>query len=261
MNASSRQNQVLELLSARGECSVDFLARRLQVSGMTIRRDLGDLAAAGRVIRTHGGAIPAQRVAFEFQFLIRSRQNQEAKLAIAAAAAELVRDGESVMLDSGTTTLALAACLKERKDLTVITTSLPILSELQFCPNVQVLLLGGLLRRGTPDLVGTLTEANLEHLRADVAFLGADAVDNLGHAYIGSIEVGRMLTRMAASAQRTYTLADSSKLGRTALIRFGNLGSWEGLITDEAIPRSIAGDLKRAGVRVIRAGIEKNRTK
>ncbi|HOW70763.1 MAG TPA: DeoR/GlpR family DNA-binding transcription regulator [Phycisphaerae bacterium] len=261
MNTSSRQNEVIEMLTARGECSVGFLARRLQVSGMTIRRDLRELAAAGRVVRTHGGATLAQRISFEFQFLNRAHRNQEAKLAIAAAAAELVRDGDSVIIDSGTTTLALAARLKERKDLTVITTSLPIVSELQFCSNVQVLLLGGLLRHGTPDLVGTLTETNLEHLRADVAFLGADAVDSLGHAYIDSIEVGRILTRMAASAERTYAVADSSKLGQTALMHFGDAGSWEGLITDEGIHRSLATDLRRAGVRVIKAGNGRDRTR
>jgi len=253
MNAASRQSQVIELLNTRGECSVDFLARRLQVSGMTIRRDLQELAAAGRLIRTHGGATPAQRVSFEFQFLNRTRQNQEAKIAIAAAAAELVHDGESVMIDSGTTTLALAVRLKERKDLTIITTSLPIASELQFCPNVQVLLLGGLLRHGAPDLAGPLTETNLEHLRADVAFLGADAIDNEGYAYNNSIEVGRMLTKMAASAKRTFAVADSSKLGRTALMRYGSITGWEGLITDEGIQKNVAADLKRAGVRVIKA--------
>lgn len=258
MSTHTRRKRLIELINSRGECSVDVLVRGLKVSGMTIRRDLQALAADGRIIRTHGGATSAPRVSFEFQFLDRIREHQAAKQAIAAIAAELVRDGQSVMLDSGTTTLALALCLKARKDLQVITTSLPIASELQFCENLQVLLLGGFLRRGAPDLAGALTEANLDNLRSDVAFIGADAVDRKGNIYNASIDVGRMLTRMAASAGRVYVVADSSKLGRTALMKFGQVARWNGLITDNKAEQSIVLALKRAGVHVIRADVKRN---
>jgi len=232
---------------------VDVLCARFGVSGMTIRRDLRALAAAGRVVRTHGGATPADRVTFEFGFLERMRRNQAAKQAIAAVAAGQVRDGQSVLLDSGTTTLALAEQLRGKKGLTVVTTSLPIASALQFCQEVQVLLLGGFVRRDAPDLTGALTEANLESLRADVAFIGADGIDLRGNVYNASLNVGRMLSKMAAAADRVFVVADSTKIGKTALTRFGNLAAWAGLITDSGLSRSAATALKRARVRVLKA--------
>ena len=225
----------------------------MDVSEKTIRRDLQTLADQGKVIRTHGGAAMAERVSFEFKFLSRVRDNQLAKEAIAVAAAAQVKDGESVMLDSGTTTLELAKRLRPRQGLTIITSSLPIAAQLQYDQQLEVLLLGGRLRASSPDLAGAITESNLETLRADVAFLGADAIDRQGGVFQESPEVARMLTRMAASAGRVYVVADGSKLGKTALWRFGRLADWAALITDASADRSLLASLKKAGVRIIRA--------
>jgi DeoR/GlpR family transcriptional regulator of sugar metabolism len=248
-----RQTQIAELLATHGECRVEALAERFGVSEMTIRRDLQALNRVGRVIRTHGGAAPADRVTFEFKFLEKTRSNQEAKEAIAARAASIVEDGQSVLLDSGTTTLPIARRLRARKNLTVITTSLPIASLLQYSEHVQVLLLGGYLQRGSPDLIGAMTEANLEVLRADVAFIGADAIDRNANVYNHSLEVGRMLSKMAESAKRVFVVADRSKFGQTALMRFGNLAEWDGFITDAGVDTESAAALKRAGVNLIEA--------
>ncbi len=252
MSQETRQKQICELIAERGECSIEELVERLAVSGMTVRRDLQVLAEAGKVIRTHGGAAMAERVSFEFEFLNRLRDNQLAKESIAVAAARQVNDGESVMLDSGTTTLELAKHLRG-KQLTVVTSSLPIAAQLQYDQQIEVLLLGGRLRASSPDLAGALTESNLETLRADVAFLGADAIDRQGAVYQESPEVARMLTKMAASAGRVFVVADSSKLGKTALWRFGRLPDWAALITDSSADRATLASLKKAGVRVIKA--------
>ena len=132
MNQVLRQKQMSELIAQRGECSIEELMERFGVSGMTVRRDLQSLADQGKVIRTHGGAAMAERISFEFEFLNRVRENQAAKEAIAAAAVVQIKDGESVMLDSGTTTLELAKRLRGRQRLTVITSSLPIAAQLQY---------------------------------------------------------------------------------------------------------------------------------
>ncbi len=248
-----RREAILGLLNRLGSCSVETLASQFGVSGMTIRRDLQVLAEAGRVIRTHGGAALGDRVTFEFRFLERMQTAAAAKEAIAHAAAKHVEGARSILLDSGTTTVALAKVLRERRDLTIITTSLPIASVLQHCEAISVLLLGGVLRRDAPDLCGELTEANLEDLRADVAFIGADGVDAKGNVYNASLTVGRMLRGMAASASRVFVVADSTKIGRTALMRFGNVADWDGLITDRGLSRSQAGALRRAKVHVILA--------
>jgi DeoR family transcriptional regulator, fructose operon transcriptional repressor len=253
MSQITRHERICEMLAARGECSVEELAEVLGVSGMTVRRDLQTLAEAGKVIRTHGGAAMAERISFEFDFLKRVKQHAVAKAAIGAAAAALVEDGQSVLLDSGTTTLALARCLHGKQNLTVITTSLPMASLLQYDQQIAVLLLGGYVRAGSPDLAGALTEANLETLHADVAFIGADGVDARGAVYNQSPEVARMLTKMAAAASRVYVVADHSKLGKTALWRFGHLKDWTGLVTDAEADRALIARLKRSGIHVIKA--------
>jgi DeoR family transcriptional regulator of aga operon len=175
---------------------------------------------------------------------------------VAAAAAALVRDGQSVLMDSGTTTLALAEALRRRKALTVVTTSLPIAAALQHTPGVRVLLLGGYVRHDAPDLTGALTEANLETVRADVAFIGADGIDLQGRIYNQSPEVARMLGKMAAAAATVYVVADSTKVGQTALVRFGHIAHWGGLITDARLARPHAAALRRAGLKLILAKAE-----
>ena len=111
---------------------------------------------------------------------------------------------------------------------------------------------GGYLRASSPDLAGAITETNLEILRADAVFLGADGIDRQGGVYQESPEIARMLTKMAASANRVYVVADGSKLGRTALWRFGRLQDWSALITDAGADRTLLASLKKAGVRVLR---------
>jgi DeoR family transcriptional regulator of aga operon len=253
MSQETRQEQICRLIAERGECSVEELVRQLGVSGMTIRRDLAALAQQGRVLRTHGGAALAERFSFEFAFRSRLQEQPQAKEAIGRAAAARIENGQTVLLDSGTTTLALAWHLHGKQGLTVITTSLPIAAELQYDRQLQVLLLGGYLRPESPDLGGALTEANLETLHADLAFLGTDSVDARGTVYNQSPEVARMLTKMAAAATTVYVVADGSKLGKTALWRFGLLQDWAGLITDRQADAKILASLRKAGVQVVRA--------
>jgi len=257
----TRRQHIESALQRRGECSVKMLARECGVSDMTIRRDLQALAGEGRIIRTHGGAAPAARVSFEFQFVRRARNHEAAKAHIAQIGAALVPDGAAVLMDSGSTTLALANRLADRQKLTLITTSLPIASALQFAPGAQVLLLGGYLRRDAPDLCGALTEKNLAALRADLAFIGADAIDEQGNIYNQSLEVARMLELMAAAAKVTYVVADSSKIGRTALVRFGNISHWAGLITDPHLSSKTARALRRAGISLLQKIPKSNKTK
>lgn len=252
MTPQTRHTRILDLLTAQGEAQVAPLAISLGVSEMTIRRDLDALASDGKVIRTHGGAALSGRVVFDFQFMQRTRDQEGAKQRIAATAAGMVKEGQSILLDSGTTTLAVARELKAIKGLTIITTSLPIASELQSCDTIDLILLGGALRREAPDLIGPITENNLEQLKADIAFVGADAVDDQGNVYNQSMAVARMLTRMAAAARQVYVVADSSKIGQTALARFGCLKQWNGLITDRGLTRALAAALKRAGCTVVR---------
>ncbi len=256
MNQNSRQARIRELIARSGECSVDELAELLGVSGMTVRRDLQALAEEGRVIRTYGGAALGERATFEFTFLERINQNRDAKEAIASAAAELASGCRTVMLDGSTTTLAIARQLRGTAGLTVVTTSLPAAAELQHEPNIDVLLPGGYVRSGSPDLTGSLTEANLSLLRAEVAFLGADAIDNEGNVYTAPPDNTAILLRMANSAERVYVAADHSKLGKSALRCFGQLREWAGLITDQQCDAEFVHGLRELNIHVVVAARE-----
>ena len=251
VSPDSRRGQILDLLESDGEQTIESLAGHFDVSEMTIRRDLQELADDGKVIRTRGGATPAQRVSFEFRFLERTRQQAKEKAQIAQMAASLIAPGESVLLDSSTTTLAIARCLPAIGDLTVVTTSLPIASELFGRSGVNVMLLGGSLRQDSPDLCGALAERSLESIRADIAFIGVDAVDDAGRLYNHSPEVGRLLQHMAQSAERVYGVADHTKIGRHELMRFADAQDWFGLITDDGLDSAVLRRLRKAGVRVI----------
>lgn len=259
--ADTRREQIVTLLEREGEQNVDALAERFDVSSMTIRRDLDGLASEGKVLRTHGGARPAARISFEFRFLERAGAQADQKQAIAEKAASLVEPGQVVMLDSGTTTLAIARQLKTISKLTVITTSLPIASELFGLDHIDLILLGGILRKDAPDLIGPITDQNLDMLRADVAFIGADAVDLDGALYNASAELGRVLGRMAEASAKAYAVADSSKIEQQDLMRFARVQDWAGLITDAKLNAKHQGTLKKVGVHIIKAnGSEKGRS-
>ena len=256
MNQEARRVQIRKLVASRGECSVEQLAQELGVSGMTVRRDLQALCEDGRLIRTHGGATLGERATFEFAFLDRVNKNREAKMAVARTAAELIGSCRSVMLDGSTTTLAVARQLRGRSGLTVITTSLPVAAELQHEPGIDVLLTGGYIRSASTDLTGSLAEANLELLRAEIALLGTDAVDDQGNVYTDPPDNSAVLLKMIAAAQRVYVVADHTKLGHTALRCFGRLTDWAGLVTDEACDPAFVDQLRQLGIDVIVAPFE-----
>ena len=235
MTATQRLKRIGDMLQAGEEVTIPELAVRFGVSEMTIRRDLDKLADSGMVRRTHGGAVSTEKMAFEFDFAARRQSHHAAKLAIAAAAAEFVQAGQRIILDTGTTTLELAHLLKDRTDLTVITPSLAVASELQFSDGIQTILLGGAVRKGRPDLTGIVAEAVLDMFSADIAFQGADGIGDDGALYTADMQVAAVDKKIRSRAKKTYVLADSSKIGETALTRHGFLHEVAGLITDSGI--------------------------
>ena len=230
-----RQSQIRQVLTAEDRVSIVDLADRFAVSEMTIRRDLDKLAADGVVHRTHGGAVPADRMVFEFDFAARRQANLPQKQAIARQALKLVEPCQRIILDTGTTTLELAGLLTDMENMTVITPSLAVASVLHFAQSVEVVLLGGIMLRRSPDLTGVLTETNLEMLAADIAFQGADGIGLDGTLYNADLRVAKVDQRIRKQAQRTYVLADSSKINRTALAANGQITDVEALITDNRI--------------------------
>ena len=243
-----RLEYIRDQLSRAGEVEIHGLAQRLSVSEMTIRRDLAILESEGQVLRTHGGAASAKRFTFEFTFRSQQKEHQDKKRAIAARAASEIRDGQVIILDTGTTTLEIARAIRDRRNLKVITTSLAIVSELQFAHGIQTILLGGYLREGSPDLCGPLAEQNLSTLQADVAFIGADAIDAKGNVYTDDLSLVNLDRKMASVSARVIVVANSSKFHRRAMCKILGPGDYDTLMTDDALDPRRARKLEKQGV-------------
>jgi DeoR family fructose operon transcriptional repressor len=249
--AKGRLERIRALVAEHAEVSIADLAREFDVSEMTVRRDLALLADRQEIERTHGGAVRTERMVFEFEHRARRENNRAAKQAIARAARQLVKTGDRIILDTGTTTLEFARLLKDAKRLTVITPSIAVASELQYAPGVEVILLGGTLRRGNPDLTGPLTEHCLEILSADLAFQGADAISPDGKVYNSDLRLAKVDRVMRKQARKHCLLADSTKLGATALAQNGTLDDFDVFITDTRIDRQLLRRFRRRGLQVI----------
>lgn len=249
--SAARHTRIRERFSAQPGVSVSELAREFAVSEMTIRRDLAALEAGAHLQRTHGGAVLSERMMLEFDYRDRRAQHRAEKRAIAAAARKLVQRGQRLILDTGTTTLELAALLKDGQDLTVITPSLAVASELQHAPGVEVILLGGVIRRGSPDLTGPVTESCLELFAADWAFQGADGMGTDGAIYNTDLRLARVDKIMRRVAQKSCVLADHTKIGITALARSGTLADVDIFITDTAAPAAALKRFGRLGAQIV----------
>ncbi len=225
-----RKRRILALLEARGGMRTAEIARELGVSEATVRRDLAELAREGRVERTHGGALPlSMGTAAEPPFDLKARRRIAEKERIAAAALRHVKDGSTVILDSGTTALALARKLAERP-VTVIALDLKV-AEALARGRAEVWVVGGRARNGLFSLVGPWAESLLAEVHADLFFLGADAVDEEGVTN-ATLEEAAVKKRAAAAAKKTILIADHTKFGRRALARVLPLEALSGVVTD-----------------------------
>ncbi|MGW5117069.1 DeoR/GlpR family DNA-binding transcription regulator [Streptomyces noursei] len=203
-----RRERMLELLGA-GDGSVHDLAAAFGVSLSTVRRDLAALAGDGRITRTYGGAVDHR--AAERSWHDKARQHRTEKGAIARTAAALVRSGDVVLLDAGTTVARLAHELRARTDITVVTNGLSTLVELADA-EVEVVVLGGRLRRPNESLLGTRTDQALRGITPDLAFLGVDGLDPRRGVNCPDPEQAALKETMARCARAAWVLADGSKL-------------------------------------------------
>ncbi len=245
-----RLSAIRELLQNQAEVSISALAERFDVSEMTIRRDLDNLELTGQVRRTHGGAMPAERMVFEFNFVARRQANRPVKQAIAREALKLIKPGQRIILDTGTTTLELAHLLRDYSDLTILTPSLAVASELQFSEGIQTILLGGVVRKGSPDLTGLVAETVLDMFSADIAFQGADGIDIDGGVYTADMRISKVDQKIRQRATRTYCLADSSKVGHPELVRHGYIHEMDGFITDTALDPKLKAQWEKKGAKI-----------
>ncbi|MEV8588863.1 DeoR/GlpR family DNA-binding transcription regulator [Streptomyces sp. NPDC051180] len=261
MSKQERWSRLLELLAVDGALDVEEAAVAVAVSPATIRRDLDELADQKLLVRTRGGAI-AHGVSYELPLRYKSSRQVSEKQRIAAAVAELLREGEVVGLNGGTTTTEVARALALRTTggaaentsgptFTIVTNALNIAGELAVRPQFKIVLTGGVARPQTYELVGPLTRGVLDEVVLDVAVLGVDGVDpELGVMTHHEDEAD--ISRLFAERARKVVLAtDSSKMGKRAFARICDLDRVDVLVTDSGLTPDMAARLTEAGIEVV----------
>jgi DeoR family glycerol-3-phosphate regulon repressor len=241
MSQSFRQPDILEIARAEGKVMVEDLAERFNVTVQTIRRDLTELANAGKLERVHGGAILPSGVS-NILYEERRRLNEAAKTAIGRACAAAIPDASSVFLDIGTTTEAVAQALLDHRDLMVVTNNMNVAQTLLANPDCEIVLAGGALRRSDNGLVGHLTARAIENFKFDHAILGCSALDADGDMLdfdIQEVLVGQTLLKRS---REVMLVADSSKFQRSAPVRIGSLRDVDHVFTDAPLPAALTAD-------------------
>jgi DeoR/GlpR family transcriptional regulator of sugar metabolism len=252
MHVQDRRQHVLEQLDARGEVNVAKLSRVTGVSEMTVRRDLEALEREGLCRRVHGGAISTVSRGYEPPFALRAGRLAQAKERIGALAATLVSDGETAIIDVGTTTLELArALVGVSSNMTVLTPSLRVARELAAKPDLRLIVTGGIVRRGELSLVGDLAERAFAELHCDTAFLGAGGVDTVAGVTEFNLDDTRVKRAALESSRRCVVLADASKLGMIALASVCRLDRVDVLITDRDASEEALAPIRDTGVEVL----------
>ena len=241
----------LETVRERGSVTVPELSDTFGVSEITIRRDLKELAERGLIRRAHGGAVYPAGTFPEPPVIQRMQKNRAYKLRIAEAAADLIEDGDSVFIGSGSTTTYIARKLVNRQNLTVVTNAISVATELATADGVTVVVLGGLLRPSELSMVGHITEQALKEVRLEKVFLGMRAISleaGLTNDYLPEVMTDRAILQMAP---KLIVVADYSKFGKIASAFVASIDQITTLVTNKEVDPEILEQIRASGVEVI----------
>lgn len=247
-----RHARILDLVARNGRVEATTLADELDVTTETIRRDLTKLVRQGLVRRVHGGAIHVERLGYEPSVTARGERFSREKERIGLAALDLLPDGGSILLDSGTTTMALLQQLPQDRPLTVATNSVPAAPLLAAMAKVDFYLLGGRVRSRTAAAVGRWTSSALADIVVDVAFMGTNGITVEHGLTTPDSEEAATKAAMIAAARRVVLLADHSKVGAVQFFKFGDLDEVDVIITDTGLDDETAERLAAQGPDIIR---------
>jgi DeoR family fructose operon transcriptional repressor len=253
MLKEQRSRRIIEMLRERPEISVAELAQAFDSSQATIRRDLRVLDMNGLLRRTYGGALSSEQVLFEPTVLERAGVEPNAKRAMGRYAVDhLIKDGNVVLLDAGSSVGELARALSQSKmNLTIITNSLPHATVLGRLPTIRLYMLGGEFRVATHACTGSWAEQMLATIRADVAFLGVNGIDLKDGLTTPTIEDAHVKRAMILAARKTVVLADHTKFGRSAFAFVAALDAIDVVLTDDKTPLNVREAIQALGVEVV----------
>jgi DeoR/GlpR family transcriptional regulator of sugar metabolism len=253
MMAEERRTQILQIVRTEGRARVNELANRFSSSAVTIRNDLNELHQRGLVLRSHGGAVLPDTILRESPVHERLKTHAEEKRRIGAIAATLINDGETIILDSGTTTLEIARQIKNKQGLQVITNGVNIAAELLDAREVQTFIVGGTLRVDSASIVGRSTEEMFEQFSADKLFLsgaGCDPDFGVSGANLEETMVNRAMLRIA---REIILVADASKFSKRSMVRIASFSEIDTVISDTGLREEMQEKVRGLGCNLILA--------
>jgi DeoR family fructose operon transcriptional repressor len=251
MNLNIRDKFILDTLDKHGDITVNIIVKRFNISGMTARRDIANLAQQGFLLRTHGGAIKNDPLSNMFSFSRRIDRYKERKITIGLRAAQYVRDNDTIYIDSGTTLIRMCQFLKNKKGLKIITNSLPAASELTNHSDMEIILIGGKIIPERRAIYGHVAVKQAADYHVQKAFIGTDGISlkNGLSAYDNNeCNVSKTITN---SADQVLLLCDSSKIEKESFYIFAPLSIIDTIITDNGIDTNIADNYKEKDINII----------
>ena len=250
MLTHERQSHILQYIQQNYNASIIELSEKFNVSSMTIRRDLDELENHKLVVRVHGGAIVPKETA-GLREDVRAARNMTQKSRIGDAAVRLVKNGQTIFIDAGTTTMELANRLKDHQGLTVVTNSVKVLYTLAESPGINLIGLGGAVFGGAWSFIGPLADKAIGHFHSDLAFLGISALSlDRGLSEYNYFE-GDIKNLIIKQSQRTILLADSSKFEKVSPHSVAPLSDIDVIITDDLLAEELAAAYRKTGVELI----------
>jgi len=245
---TEREREIVRLLAEDPNVSVGHLSDSLGVSTVTVRSDLNNLAQKGVILRTRGGATPA----FHPNVIVRQNLKVEEKNRIAQAAADLVDDGDTVMIEAGTTTALIAKYLLGKRYVNIVTNSTLILPFARINPGIHLTVVGGEFRPATESLVGPVAMAELERFHVRLSFVGTDGFSLEGGLTTHLVEGAEVVRKMAERSDEIVLVADSTKHGRIGFVHVLPVSRLSRLVTDTGLPAEAVAALGDAGIQVSR---------
>lgn len=252
MIAEERRANLLQELNISDYVQVADLARKFSISTATIRRDLSEMEAEGLCLRKRGGAIRSnQGVTLELPYNIKKNQYIAEKKRIAETAVSRVQDGDTLILDAGSTSYAFACLLSYKRRITVVTNDLQIAVKLAANPSISLICTGGIARPNVFSLQGSQVESFFSNLKVDKTFLGADAIHSDGTISNANIEEVPIKQAMIRAAKQVILIADSSKFEKTGFAKVCHLSDVAVIITDSGVPKSALDLIGSLNIKVI----------
>ncbi|WP_270166842.1 DeoR/GlpR family DNA-binding transcription regulator [Paenibacillus sp. SYP-B4298] len=246
-----RKRKIAEYVQTRSRASVPELAAHFQVSESTVRRDLRDLEGEKLLRRTHGGAVALElQDSREPSFVEKEDRLAEQKELVAEAALSFIQEGDTIFLDSGTTTYRLAKRLKRLGKLTVVTNSTMVMQELHSSPMIELVMTGGSLRHETLAMVGPIADRAIASVRVEKLFLAINGIDPESGLTTPNLTEAQTKRMMMESAKQVYLLTDHSKYGKVAFAKVADLSEVHHIIVDDGISARAVQEMESEGIQV-----------